>query len=71
MARKKTTQTGKISMQHLMGIVNKKAGIQVAFPKIPDGQKKTKTEVTEPPLPIFSASDQNAHTITPRRVPNV
>jgi recombination protein RecA len=43
MARKKTTQTGKISMQHLMGIVNKKAGIQVAH----DLTGENPTQVTE------------------------
>jgi len=43
MARKKATQTGKISMQHLMGIVNKKAGIQVAH----DLTGENPTQVTE------------------------
>jgi len=43
MARKKTTKTGKISMQDLMGIVNKKAGIPVAH----DLTGENPTQVTE------------------------
>jgi len=34
-------------------------------------EKKTRTEVTEPPLPICPAPDQNARASKPRRVPNV
>jgi len=43
MARKKATKTGKISMQDLMGIVNKKAGIPVAH----DLTGENPTQVTE------------------------